>query len=100
MEIKTIPIEDVPEELLVARPEKPDAFELHERLERVLNALSIREGKIVRLRYGLTETGKCLTLGVIGRKFGITVERVRQILHKAERKLGHPMRKLEQFLAP
>ena len=67
---------------------------LNERLQEVLSQLSEREETILRLRYGLKD-GKVWKLGDIGKRFGITRERVRQIEQRAIRKLRHPLRARE-----
>lgn len=64
---------------------------LKEKMDRVLSSLSAREGRIIRLRFGLYD-GKTYTLEEVGQKFGITRERVRQIESVALRKLRHPRR--------
>jgi RNA polymerase primary sigma factor len=64
---------------------------LHERVEAVLNTLSEREARILRLRFGLLN-GRCYTLEEVGQKFGLTRERIRQIEGKALRRLRHPCR--------
>lgn len=67
---------------------------LDQRLEDVLSQLSEREETVLRLRYGLSD-GKVWKLGDIGKRFGITRERVRQIEQRAIRKLRHPLRARE-----
>ena len=67
---------------------------LNQRIEEVLGQLSEREETIIRLRYGLSD-GKVWKLGDIGKRFGITRERVRQIEQRAIRKLRHPLRSRE-----
>ncbi|MDP8245835.1 MAG: sigma-70 family RNA polymerase sigma factor [Candidatus Hinthialibacter antarcticus] len=67
---------------------------LDERIEEILGQLSEREETILRMRYGLTD-GKVWKLGDIGKRFGITRERVRQIEQRAIRKLRHPLRARE-----
>ena len=62
-----------------------------ESLERVLNTLTEREKLVVQLRYGLRD-GSEYTLAEIGRRLGISRERVRQIEDEALRKLRHPTR--------
>jgi RNA polymerase primary sigma factor len=64
---------------------------LHEKIEQVLSTLSEREAKILRLRFGLLN-GRCYTLEEVGKKFGLTRERIRQIEGKALRRLRHPCR--------
>lgn len=64
---------------------------LHERVEAVLSTLSEREARILRLRFGLLN-GRCYTLEEVGKKFGLTRERIRQIEGKALRRLRHPCR--------
>lgn len=73
--------------------------ELHERIMEMLDTLTVREQKIVCMRYGIGYE-KSLTLEEIGNHFGITRERVRQIETKAIKKLKHPARNnmLREFL--
>lgn len=72
---------------------------LKEDIERVLHTLTDREAKVVRMRFGLNSS-RPMTLEEVGKKFGVTRERIRQIEAKALRKLRHPsMRKrLQDFL--
>ncbi len=72
---------------------------LKEQLLGVLDTLTPREEKVLRLRYGLDD-GKPRTLEEVGREFNVTRERIRQIEAKALRKLRHPSRskKLKDFL--
>ncbi|HHT48730.1 MAG TPA: RNA polymerase sigma factor RpoD [Firmicutes bacterium] len=72
---------------------------LKEQLEEVLDTLTSREEKVLRLRFGL-EDGRARTLEEVGQVFGVTRERIRQIEAKALRKLRHPSRskKLKDFL--
>jgi RNA polymerase primary sigma factor len=72
---------------------------LGEKLEEILETLSPREARILRLRFGL-ENGKSYTLEEVGEKFGLTRERIRQIEGKALRRLRHPMRarQLREYL--
>ena len=67
-------------------------------LDEVLETLTDREEKVLRLRYGLLD-GKTHTLEEVGREFGVTRERIRQIESKALRKLRSPQRqnKLKEF---
>ena len=72
---------------------------LREQLEEVLNTLTDREKKVLRLRFGLDD-GRQRTLEEVGREFNVTRERIRQIEAKALRKLRHPSRsrKLRDYL--
>jgi len=72
---------------------------LSEKVESILESLPYREARILRLRFGL-EDGRFYTLEEVGRKFGLTRERIRQIETKALRHLRHPMRsgQLKQYL--
>ncbi|MCR4305860.1 MAG: RNA polymerase sigma factor RpoD [Candidatus Daviesbacteria bacterium] len=68
-------------------------------LDEVLDSLSPREKRVLQLRFGL-EDGKQRTLEEVGKEFGVTRERIRQIEAKAIRKLKHPTRakKLRDYL--
>jgi RNA polymerase primary sigma factor len=72
---------------------------LREQIEGMLDALSDREREVLYYRFGL-EDGRSYTLEEVGRRFGVTRERIRQIEAKALRKLRHPSRsrKLRDFL--
>jgi RNA polymerase primary sigma factor len=64
---------------------------LREQLEEVMETLTEREEKVIRLRYGLGD-GRPRTLEEVGKEFNVTRERIRQIEAKALRKLRHPSR--------
>jgi RNA polymerase primary sigma factor len=64
---------------------------LREKVEEVLSTLTPREARILRLRFGL-HNGRSYTLEEVGKKFGLTRERIRQIEGKALRRLRHPRR--------
>jgi len=72
---------------------------LKEQVEDVLASLTSRERRVLQLRFGL-EDGRSRTLEEVGREFGVTRERIRQIEAKALRKLRHPSRskKLKDYL--
>jgi RNA polymerase primary sigma factor len=72
---------------------------LKEQLEEVLESLTPREEKVLRLRFGLDD-GRARTLEEVGQVFSVTRERIRQIEAKALRKLRHPSRskKLKDYL--
>jgi RNA polymerase primary sigma factor len=72
---------------------------LQEKVSKVLTSLTPREGRVIQLRFGLKD-GRAHTLDEVGRKFGVTRERIRQIEAKALRKLRHPRhtRKLRDFV--
>jgi RNA polymerase primary sigma factor len=89
-----IPDDDVP------APDEAAAFTLlKEQLIEVLDTLTPREEKVLRLRFGLDD-GRARTLEEVGKEFNVTRERIRQIEAKALRKLRHPSRskKLRDFL--
>ncbi len=84
----------------VAVPQEAAAYTLlHEQLMEVLNTLTEREQKVLRLRFGIDD-GRPRTLEEVGRQFHVTRERIRQIEAKALRKLRHPSRsrKLKDYL--
>ena len=89
-----LPDEDIP-----APADAASATILHEQLGEVLNTLTEREQKVLRLRFGLDD-GRARTLEEVGKEFNVTRERIRQIEAKALRKLRHPSRskKLKEFL--
>ncbi|WP_019240995.1 MULTISPECIES: RNA polymerase sigma factor RpoD [Bacillus] len=73
-------------------PSEHAAYEmLKEQLENVLDTLTDREENVLRLRFGLDD-GRTRTLEEVGKVFGVTRERIRQIEAKALRKLRHPSR--------
>ncbi len=89
-----IPDDDIP------APADAAAYTLlQEQLKDVLNTLTDREKKVLRLRFGLDD-GRARTLEEVGREFKVTRERIRQIEAKALRKLRHPSRskKLKDFI--
>lgn len=89
-----IPDDDIPS------PADAAAFSmLKEQLDEVLNTLTEREQKVLRLRFGLDD-GRTRTLEEVGQEFDVTRERIRQIEAKALRKLRHPSRsrKLRDYL--
>jgi RNA polymerase primary sigma factor len=91
---------DFLEDTLVAGPSEAAGFTmLQEQLNRVLDELSDRERKVIELRFGL-EDGHPRTLEEVGREFGVTRERIRQIESKTLNKLRHPSHaaKLRDFL--
>ena len=82
------------------RPEDQASAELLKaHLGEVLDTLNDREKKVLKLRFGL-EDGRQRTLEEVGKEFGVTRERIRQIEAKALRKLRHPTRskKLKDYL--
>ncbi len=72
---------------------------LSEKINEILDSLPYREARILRLRFGL-ENGRFYTLEEVGKKFGLTRERIRQIETKALRRLRHPRRsrQLREYL--
>ena len=81
----------------ISDPQTLDPYEytakekLKEELEEVLNTLTEREAKVLKLRFGLID-GRVRTLEEVGKEFNVTRERIRQIEAKALRKLKHPSR--------
>ena len=89
-----IPDEDAP-----APSERAAYTLLREQLMEVLQTLTPREQKVLRLRFGLSD-GRARTLEEVGKEFNVTRERIRQIEAKALRKLRHPSRskKLRDYI--
>ena len=89
----------VPDERMMSPEEYTTAELLKEELSSVLETLTEREEKVLKLRFGLDD-GQCRTLEEVGQIFGVTRERIRQIEAKALRKMRHPSRskKLKDFL--
>jgi len=82
-------------------PQDSASFTLmKEQLEEVMNTLTPREAKVLKLRFGL-EDGRARTLEEVGKEFEVTRERIRQIEAKALRKLRHPSRskKLRDYMS-
>ena len=89
----------IPDDDALAPAESAAFILLKEQLLEVLDTLTPREEKVLRLRFGLDD-GKARTLEEVGKEFGVTRERIRQIEAKALRKLRHPSRskKLKDYL--
>ena len=79
--------------------EKIDKDLIKEKVRGLLETLSDREAKVLKMRFGL-EDARPLNLDEVGKKFGVTRERIRQIEDRAIRRLKHPTRrkKLEKFV--
>lgn len=96
MIVEVTPLQlDSPEIRQLAEPTQIDEELNEEDLTKMLNeaidTLNAREQKVIKLRFGL-EGKESMSLGEVGREFGVTTERVRQIEAKALRKLRHPAR--------
>ena len=89
----------IPDEDVLAPADAATFTMLREQLIDVLDSLTPREQKVLRLRFGLDD-GRARTLEEVGKEFEVTRERIRQIEAKALRKLRHPSRskKLKDFL--
>ena len=89
----------IEDEAAVAPPDAAGFTMLQEQLAKVLDGLAERERKVISLRFGL-EDGHPRTLEEVGREFGVTRERIRQIESKTLAKLRHPSRssKLKDYL--
>ncbi|MEZ0344035.1 MAG: sigma-70 family RNA polymerase sigma factor [Caldimicrobium sp.] len=93
-------LKDFIEDNSILKPEEVTFnLALSEKIRELLKTLSAREEKIIRLRFGIGEKEAC-TLEEVGKKFGITKERIRQIEGHALRKLKHPnrLKLLKNFL--
>ena len=89
----------IPDDEALAPADAASMSLLKEQLDEVLQTLTPREAKVLKLRFGL-EDGNPKTLEEVGKEFNVTRERIRQIEAKALRKLRHPSRskKLKDFL--
>lgn len=89
----------IPDNEVLAPAEAATFIMLKEQLSEVLDTLTLRERKVLRLRFGLDD-GRARTLEEVGQEFDVTRERIRQIEAKALRKLRHPSRskRLKDFL--
>ncbi len=89
----------IPDETQLSPVDQASKQLLKDHLDEVLSTLSDREARVLKLRFGLEGT-KQMTLEEVGKVFGVTRERIRQIEAKALRKLKHPSRrkKLQDYL--
>ena len=89
----------IPDDGTLAPSEAASHQLLKEQVEDVLASLTNRERRVLQLRFGLDD-GRGRTLEEVGKEFGVTRERIRQIEAKALRKLRHPSRskKLKDYL--
>lgn len=89
----------IPDETTLSPVDQASKQLLKDHLEEVLDTLSEREKKVLKLRFGL-DSKKPMTLEEVGKVFGVTRERIRQIEANAIRKLKHPSRrkKLQDYL--
>ena len=89
----------IPDENTLSPVDQASKQLLKDHLDEVLETLSDREARVLKLRFGL-EGNKQMTLEEVGKVFGVTRERIRQIEAKALRKLKHPSRrkKLQDYL--
>ncbi len=89
----------IEDKIILSPPEAVIHINLREQIEEALKTLTEREGKVLKMRFGLGD-GNEHTLEEVGQQFKVTRERIRQIEAKALRKLKHPSRskKLKSFL--
>ncbi len=81
----------IKDEQMMGPEEATSYMMLQEQIEKLLDTLTDRERRVLKLRFGLID-GRCRTLEEVGREFEVTRERIRQIEAKALRKLRHPSR--------
>ncbi len=81
----------IKDEQMMGPEEATSYMMLQEQIEKLLDTLTDRERRVLKLRFGLID-GRCRTLEEVGREFQVTRERIRQIEAKALRKLRHPSR--------
>ena len=91
MEIQKIAQDPVSLETPIGEEDSASFTLMKEQLDEVMNTLTPREAKVLKLRFGL-EDGRARTLEEVGKEFEVTRERIRQIEAKALRKLRHPSR--------
>ena len=98
-EDNSVLVDFIADESIESPMEETDNELMREEVRDVLNALTEREREVLSMRFGMMD-GESHTLEEVGRHFGVTRERVRQIEAKALRKLRHPLnsRKLRDFL--
>ena len=90
----------IPDETQLSPYDATSIKMLKENVDEVLESLSDRESKVLKMRFGLDDSKLPMTLEEVGREFGVTRERIRQIEAKALRKLKHPSqrKKLQDYL--
>jgi RNA polymerase primary sigma factor len=90
----------IEDDAAVVPPDAASFRMLQDQLRKTLDGLAERERKVIELRFGLTDGGHPRTLEEVGREFGVTRERIRQIESKTLAKLRHPSRsqKLKDYL--
>ena len=90
----------IPDETQLSPYDATSIKMLEENVDEVLESLSDREARVLRMRFGLDESKRPMTLEEVGREFGVTRERIRQIEAKALKKLKHPSqrKKLQDYL--
>jgi RNA polymerase primary sigma factor len=93
-------VDFIADESMASPQDEANREMLREQMQDILDSLSPRESEVLALRFGLKD-GESHTLEEVGRHFGVTRERVRQIEAKALRKLRHPTRsrKLRDYLS-
>jgi RNA polymerase sigma factor (sigma-70 family) len=91
IDVEYLGYDEIPQNLLAYEEDFSKQIDLRETIKKVLQTLTLREGEVIKMRFGIGD-GVGHTLEEVGAEFGVTRERIRGIEAKAIRKLKHPAR--------